>query len=320
MKPHLLTPLTLLMATVLTAACSSTGPKPDAPSGEIRKANTSAETLAELLDITRAGLPRRYRADRDEDVKDVLQTWAKTSGLKLQWNSAQRLSTSGGIDETDIRAAMMSLAAQFRNDQAALIAEFSDPKTLRVSDVKSNESGGCAIVPAGAIAIGRFCIASPAAVTLPDAVTQGVPRPSQEVAASAIASSGQTSGTTASSPTTGQKISAPQTGASAVAPAKPTPSAVPALSIEVGQRLSIALQSWLASQGVTLIWDVSAGAERQRDIEFISAWQSPSVDIEQTLHQLLPAFGLRAIVQDAPRTVIIRAASGTPSKTAGASK
>jgi hypothetical protein len=310
MKNHFLTPLTLLMATALTAACSSTGPKPEMPSGEIRKANTTAETLTELLDITRAGMPRRYRADRDEDVKDVLQTWAKTSGLKLQWNSAQRLSTSGGIDEIDIRAAMMSLATQFRNDQAALIAEFSPTKTLRISDVQTNESGGCAIVPAGAIAIGRFCIASPAAQTIPSPERQATANPSQGAASAAPPSE----------PAVGQKTPTPQTGASPTAPAKTAPIAVSTLSIEAGQRLSVALQGWLAKQGVSLIWDVSASGERQRDIEFISAWQSPSVDIEQTLQQLLPAFGLRAIVQDAPRTVIIRAASGTPSKTAGASK
>jgi len=85
-------------------------------------------------------------------------------------------------------------------------------------------------------------------------------------------------------------------------------------SIEPGQRLSSALTTWLQGQGIELVWDVSASGERIRDIEMISAWVAPSQDIEQTLAHLLPPFGLRALVQDSPRAVIVRAATGSTSK------
>ena len=84
--------------------------------------------------------------------------------------------------------------------------------------------------------------------------------------------------------------------------------------------MSVAVQAWLAAQGVSLVWDVSAGGERLRDIEMIAEWQSPTPDIEKTLTQLLPAFGLRAIVQDNPRAVIVRPTSGSALKTTGAAK
>ncbi|MBD8051075.1 hypothetical protein [Limnohabitans radicicola] len=86
------------------------------------------------------------------------------------------------------------------------------------------------------------------------------------------------------------------------------------LAIESGQRLSVALGAWLSGQGIELVWDVSASGERIRDIEMISAWASPSPDVEQTLAHLLPPFGLRALVQASPRTVIVRAATGSTSK------
>ena len=317
MKSHPFKLTSVIAACAVLAACSSAGPKPDQPNGEVRKANTQPETLAELIDITRAGMPRRFRAERDTDLQEVLRSWTQTAGMTLQWTSAQRLSTTGGIDEIDIRAALMSLAAQFRSDQAALTLEFITPKVLRVSDVKTSELG-CAMVPAGALALGRFCLASaqavePATKLIPESASNQTPPPTTQAARATttpIAPLPETQ------PTAAQNLAAQQP-LSAQALEAPSP---PLFSIESGQRLSVALQAWLAAQGVGMVWDVSAGGERLRDIEMISEWRASSPDIEKTLAQLLPPFGLRAIVQDNPRVVIVRSASGSAVKTTGAAK
>lgn len=313
MKTHPFKLTSAIAACAVLAACSSTGPKPDQPGGEVRKANTQPETLAELIDITRAGMPRRFRAERDTDLQEVLRSWTQTAGMTLQWSSAQRLSTTGGIDEFDIRAALMSLAAQFRSDQAALTLEFITPKVLRVSDVKTSELG-CATVPAGALALGRFCVASaptvePSQKTSPEAAS--IQTPPTATTQSGLAT------TTSPAPSPAVQTPAAQQPLRAQALAAASPLH---LTIESGQRMSIALQAWLAAQGVSLVWDVSAGGERLRDVEMISAWHAPSPDIEKTLAQLLHPFGLRAIVQDNPRAVIVRSASGSALKTTGAAK
>lgn len=141
-------------------SCSGTGPKPDGAMGEVRQANTQLQALEELIEITRAGLPRRYRAERAGDVRQTLQNWAKTSGMTLHWKSAQSLSTTGVIDEPSIHSAVMSLAQQFPSDQAAVMVQFPTPTSVVVSDVLSKDQNtqNCPKVPAGAIVIGHYCL------------------------------------------------------------------------------------------------------------------------------------------------------------------
>lgn len=150
----------LTLPCALLLACSGTGPKPDGAAGEMRQANTQLQALEELIEITRAGQPRRFRADRAGDVRQTLQSWAKTSGMTFQWKSAQSLSTTGVIDELSIHAAVMSLAQQFPSDQAAVMVQFPSPRTMVVSDVLSKDQStqSCPHVPAGAIVIGRYCL------------------------------------------------------------------------------------------------------------------------------------------------------------------
>jgi hypothetical protein len=106
--------------------------------------------------------------------------------------------------------------------------------------------------------------------------------------------------------------SPPQIATSAPQATEPV---VERLSIQAGQRLSVALSNWLASQKIDLIWDVTATGDRIRDIEMIAAWRAPTDDVELTLAQLLPSFGLRAIVQSDPQTVIVRSTTGSTNKT-----
>lgn len=298
-----------LLACALLAACTSTsGPKPESAAGEARKANTQTEALAELIDITRAGMPRRYRADRDTDVQDAVQAWAKAAGLTLQWQSSHRPMTSGAIDEIEIRAALMSLAVQFRSDQASVIFEFMNPKILRVSDVKAVDQA-CANVPAGAIALGKSCVGEQASAQSPSPATQTTAptmpaRTTQGDIQAPAEKSKQGPVTTATTP---QKQGDHGTNATAQK-----------LSISSGQRLSVALRDWLKSQQFELVWDVTAPGDRIRDIEMISPWSSPTDDLDKTLSLLLPNFGLRAIVQTDPHTVIVRVATGSTSKTTGA--
>jgi hypothetical protein len=150
----------LLLSCLLMLACSGTGPKPDGATGEVHQANTQQQALEELLEITRAGLPRRFRADRASDVRQTLQSWAKTSGMNLQWKSGQSLTTTGVIDELSIHSAVLALAQQFPSDQAAVMVQFPNPRTLVVSDVLSNDQQfqNCPQVPSGAIVIGRYCL------------------------------------------------------------------------------------------------------------------------------------------------------------------
>lgn len=148
------------LLTSLLLACSSSGPKPDEAAGEVRQANTQKQALEELLEIARTGQPRRFRAERATDVRETLQSWAKTSEMTLQWKSAQSLSTTGAIDELSIHAAVMSLAQQFPSDQAAVMVQFPTPRTMVVSDVlsKDQHTQNCPQVPAGSIVIGRYCL------------------------------------------------------------------------------------------------------------------------------------------------------------------
>lgn len=150
----------LVLPCCLLIACSGTGPKPDGASGEVRQANTQQQALEELIEITRAGQPKRFRAERAGDVRQTLQSWAKTSGMTLQWKSAQSLSTTGVIDELSIHAAVMSLAQQFPSDQAAVMVQFPSPRIMVVSDVLSKDQStqNCPQVPAGAIVIGQYCL------------------------------------------------------------------------------------------------------------------------------------------------------------------
>jgi DNA repair photolyase len=128
-----LTPLILLAL----AACASSPPAPPPQAfGPVAKINTDEEALTELIRAARAGLPRqtRYTADRGDDVRRVLSTWTRQAKMRLEWNTKTQLSTIGGIDEPDIRAAVLALAVQLKDENNTLMVEFPDKATVVVSD------------------------------------------------------------------------------------------------------------------------------------------------------------------------------------------
>jgi len=147
-------------ASTFLLGCSTPAPRPDQAQGEISQANVSFDNLQELIEITRRGLPRRFQAERASDVRQTLLSWSKAAGMTLNWKSRQSLQITGAIDEMDIRAAVMAMAAQFPHDQAALSVSFPTPKVMLVEDVLSQDAsqGKCPAIASGAIVLGRYCL------------------------------------------------------------------------------------------------------------------------------------------------------------------
>lgn len=128
-----LSPLILL---ALAACASSPTAQPPQAFGPVAKINTDEEALTELIRAARAGLPRqtRYTAERGDDVRRVLSIWARQARMRLEWNTKTQLTTIGGIDEPDIRAAVLALAVQLKDESNTLMVEFPDKTTVVVSD------------------------------------------------------------------------------------------------------------------------------------------------------------------------------------------
>lgn len=139
------------------AGCSTPVPKPTDPHGMRTPMNANEQALAELLEIARESTPRRYRVDRAVSVRQTMQLWAQTAGLELQWQSKLDLSTSGVVDEFDLRRALMALSQQYRNEQAALVVDLSDPRRIVVRQAHVQGST-CSPLPAGSIALGQHCL------------------------------------------------------------------------------------------------------------------------------------------------------------------
>jgi hypothetical protein len=128
--------LILLIAMVLSACASSPPPSPPQALGPIVKVNTDEEALSELIRAARAGLPRqtRYTAERGDDVRYVLTTWARQARMRLIWKTSSKVSTLGGVNEPDIRAAVLALAVLLKDESNPLMVEFPDKSTIVVSD------------------------------------------------------------------------------------------------------------------------------------------------------------------------------------------
>jgi hypothetical protein len=139
--------------------------------GAATPANVDSQAVSELLQLARAGMPRHYSANRGAQVQQVLQDWAHTAGLRLNWKVDRQkdvnaqlqasgvLLTTGVVDEFDIRAAVIALAQQFRGEEAHFIVEFANPLSITATDIK--ERSTCPEVPAGAIVFGRYCFTPP---------------------------------------------------------------------------------------------------------------------------------------------------------------
>jgi hypothetical protein len=132
-----------------------------------------------------------------------------------------------------------------------------------------------------------------------------------ETAATAVTASTLTSGS-GSAPASPHAVQAP------------TP-VIERLSIQAGQRLSVALGTWLKSQSVELSWEPSGTLPgRVRDVVIDSAWLASQTALEPTLSEVLAPFGLTAhvlrqrqntdssnvtILDTSPTSVVVRNAS-----------
>lgn len=160
MKSRLIA-FTLIGVGLLVAGCSSSPPRPELAKGELEVINSDAQSLAELLEIARNGMPRRYKTERGADLHQTFARWAKTAGLRLQWESAYVPTTVAAVDEFDVRSAIVAVAQQFRSDSGNLIVEFPNAKTVRVFQLRDSQGANCPDVPAGAIVLGVYCMATP---------------------------------------------------------------------------------------------------------------------------------------------------------------
>lgn len=165
MKSHWMA-IGLIGMGLLVGGCSSSPPRPEMAKGELEVVNSDAQSLAELLEIARNGMPRRYKAERGVDLHQTFARWAKTAGLRLQWESAYVPITVAAVDEFDVRSAFVAVAQQFRSDAGNLIVEFPNAKTVRVFQLRDAQGASCPDVPAGAIVLGVYCMATPAPVVV----------------------------------------------------------------------------------------------------------------------------------------------------------
>lgn len=160
MKPVL---IAIALVAGILSGCASSPPKPEVAQGEVEPSNSDAQALAELLEIARNGMPKRYKAERGADLHQTLRQWTKTAGLRLDWQSAYVPQTVAAVDEFDIRSAVIAVAQQFRSDAGNLIVEFPNAKTVRVTQLRDTQGQRCPDVVAGAIVLGVYCMATPPA-------------------------------------------------------------------------------------------------------------------------------------------------------------
>jgi hypothetical protein len=87
------------------------------------------------------------------------------------------------------------------------------------------------------------------------------------------------------------------------------------LSIQAGQRLSLALGNWLKSQNITLSWEPAGTFPgRVRDVVIESTWLATQTSLEPSLTEVLAPFGLTAHVlrqgkSEEPTSIVVRNAS-----------
>jgi len=90
------------------------------------------------------------------------------------------------------------------------------------------------------------------------------------------------------------------------------------LTVQAGQRLSVALGTWLKPQKIELSWEAPGSLPgRMRDVVLDSTWTATQTSLIPTLREVLAPFGLEAhvLAQDTtpgsqPRAVVVRNASG----------
>ncbi|MDI9235184.1 hypothetical protein [Limnohabitans lacus] len=162
------------------------------------------------------------------------------------------------------------------------------------AEVLSGNAASSAVVP---VVVGADTVASAPTSDLPAAPTVAPP-------SSPVTSKAATPGTT---------------------PGQTPIAQIERLSIQAGQRLSVALGAWLKSQSVELSWEPAGTLlGRVRDVVIDSAWLASQTALEPTLSEVLAPFGLTAhilrqrqstdasnvtILDASPTSVVVRNAS-----------
>jgi hypothetical protein len=154
-------PLLMIAAavTALMVGCSSPPPKAPPVKGEVHPANASEEAVADLLELVKDAKPRRFRAERGASLEQVLSGWAKTDSRKWMWMAGESPTTTGEIDESDLRAALLALSQQFRSDRARVVVDLPNRREL-VAKAPEVYPDGCIDAPVGSIVLGKHCSTS----------------------------------------------------------------------------------------------------------------------------------------------------------------
>lgn len=138
MKQRSFLALTLLpLVALLLAACSSPPTPPPEPDGAVTPANSTPDSLQELVRAAVAASnvkAQKFTAIRGELLRDVLIRWAKADNARLIYQTEFNPALIGAINEPDIRAAGVALSVLLQNERDGAVIDFSQPNMVVVKD------------------------------------------------------------------------------------------------------------------------------------------------------------------------------------------
>lgn len=129
------------VALIALSACSSPPPKPPAADGEIVAANDT-KSLEELVRAAVAAAnpkAQKFAAVRGETLKEVLIRWTQQDHMRLFYQTTFNPVLTGGINESDIRAAAVSLSILLQHEEKGALLDFNKPGSLTVKEIKKEE-------------------------------------------------------------------------------------------------------------------------------------------------------------------------------------
>ena len=126
---------------VLLCACASAPPKPPAPDGEIVAVN-DAKSMQELVRAAVAAAnpkAQKFAAVRGETLRDVLIRWTQQERMRLFYQTTFNPVLTGGINESDIRAAALSLSILLQHENKGAVLDFNKPGVLTVKEITKDQ-------------------------------------------------------------------------------------------------------------------------------------------------------------------------------------
>ena len=134
--------IAITLALLALSACSSPPPKPPIADGEIVAANDS-KSLDELVRAAVAAAnpkTQKFSAMRGETLKDVLIRWTQQERIRLFYQTTFNPVLTGAINESDIKAAAVSLSILLQHEDKGAVLDFNKPNALTVKDIKNEKS------------------------------------------------------------------------------------------------------------------------------------------------------------------------------------